>query len=276
MQRGEGTGYGVSGLREALQPLLQVWPLYPKITVRNMTLSLQEEMQRMHATIARALEQQVRLLYLLPSSSWNLGIFLLPLLLLLLLLPLVLLLLNFFNQEAAISSMLSLSLPPQPPLPHRVAASPLYPSPPQPHLRASALMGAEHGGVGWGSSSMGPGQDEEEEEEDGAQLASAAPTPAILSHSPGTAIRAFTTCPCIDAFVQLSGPDHRSSRRTHVDLSAVASPQPLFPSRTEAASHSLHHSVAGRGVSGGHGDRESFMDHNRLLLSHTLQVIAHL
>lgn len=71
----------------------------------------------MHATIARALEQQVRLLYLLPSSSWNLGIFLLPLLLLLLLLPLVLLLLNFFNQEAAISSMLSLSLPPQPPYP---------------------------------------------------------------------------------------------------------------------------------------------------------------
>lgn len=71
MQRGEGTGYGVSGLREALQPLLQVWPLHPKIAVRNMTLSLQEEMQRMHATIARALEQQVRLLYLLPSSSWH-------------------------------------------------------------------------------------------------------------------------------------------------------------------------------------------------------------
>ena len=157
------------------------------------------------------------------------------------------------QQEAAISSILTSSLPPQHPLPHRVAASPLYPSPPHPHLRVSALLGGDRGSF----SPMGPAQDGDEGEDGGDDLASVAPTPALLSHSPG--------------------PYHRSYRNDQIATSAVASPQPLFPLQSEVRSHSVYHAGAQAGGSVGQGNRESsFLEHNRQLLSQTLQVVAHL
>jgi len=103
---------------------------------------------------------------------------------------------------------------------------------------------------------MGPNQDGEEREYEGAPLASAAPTPAILSHSPGTY--------------------HHSFRNDPADLSAVASMQPLFPSHIEAGSSPIHSTAIG--ASGGlqvvRGS--SFMEHNRQLLNQTLKTVASL
>lgn len=185
--------YDIGSLRDALQPLLH------------------EELQRMHATIASALEQQ----------------------------------------EAAISSILASSLPPRHPVPDRVAASPLYPSPPHPHLRVSALVGEAHEGF----SPFGPDRDGEEGQYEGGHIASAAPTPAILSHSPGTY--------------------HRSSRNAQVGLSTGTSPQPLFSS--EVGSISRHNAGTSGGSRGERREKESsFMEHNRQLLSQALHTVAHL